>query len=366
MTMQAFEKMNCLKRGIVVHSRKPAEQLLEDLKRHGFDPESVPKVPFGGFWTLGCFRRWMEERVVKERKKYERRSGAAAAVPFSSPSFAAEEAAGGQPQAVIADGAEASASADDEEEDYGELLRKKRKMGAAYARRKRARNKIEMEVMQTEVERLKSQKSSLVQEGVRLQGLLSEARSMADRIESDPVLLAEASVVLQPPKPSTARTLSPQGPPSANPTQAPEVEPRGGLLIPPVDQQQGDQLHFLLQLMNSVSSQQAPPVSDLRLANSFSMSGMANPYQPLQPPSAHAQNLLLSLLAGAGLGGGPLAVNNDATTYGTASSAASTSFFHPQQQQTYQNQENFLRSLCALANDDPSDYSNGPHPSTRT
>jgi hypothetical protein len=330
MTLQAFEKMNCLKRGIVVHSRKPQEQLLEDLKRHGFDPESIPKVPFGGFWTLGCFRRWMEERQLKEKKKCEPK-----VLPSSSPFAAAEEAAGvgvsGGP-----DENRAEAETEEEEgEDYGEQLRKKRKMGAAYARRKRARNKIEMEVMHHEVERLKSQKEALEREGYSLQALLSEARSMVDRIDNDPEVYAQLSAVPAPvPQNPVAAQGAPPLPYAVAPTQVSVQEERSGQ---PVDQLSA--MRYLRHFMNSFT-----PADH---ASSFPMSGAFQPLQQSSPVLEASAQLLLSLF-----GGGVPLINTNGSAYASATAAAAGAPAMIQPQQLYHNQENLLRSLCGNVSDE--------------
>jgi hypothetical protein len=343
MTLQAFEKMNCLKRGIVVHSRKPADQLLEEFKRHGFDPESIPKVPFGGFWTLGCFRRWMEERLLKERKAHDPKPAALSSSAASS--FAAEEAAGGAPTSGSVEGEEHHET----EEEYGEQLRKKRKMGAAYARRKRARNKIEVEVMQNEVERLNAQKEAFENEGAKLEALLAEARAMSERIESDPELLAQATAV---PAPVDHSALQGSAVPSYNPASnsslggSQDMTAGGGRQA---DQQ--NDFRFLRQFMNSFTQPD--------LTSHFPMSAPFQPIQQAAPAAApSAQQLLLSLLAGNG------SFMNQGNAYANNGNGNNMGMQQQQQQQQFnQNQENLLRSLCVSMNNGA--YSDPSRPPAR-
>lgn len=215
MTVQAFEKMDCLKRGIVVHSRKPTEQLLEDFKRHGFDPESIPKVPFGGFWTLGCFRRWLDDRKLREKKVYCENG-----VHHHHPDGETEhhhphdshDSGGSDPE-------------DNGSED-NEQLRKKRKMGAAYARRKRARNKIEMEVMHAEVDRLRKQQDDLAFTSRVLEQLLQDAQDIANRVDADPDYAASVTGQYAPVAPESAEAPSaPSAPPKEPEESFDEQEP---------------------------------------------------------------------------------------------------------------------------------------------
>lgn len=163
-TVQILERWNFLKQQIVVHTRKEKEDILQSLCTYGFDPEGIPKVPLGGYWTLGCFKRWMDDRLILERQTYSRAHPQGPGVASMWPQ----------------DGDEAAHQEDE--------ARMKREIDAAYARRKRARKKIEIEVTQEEVERLKRQKQRLENTGVALERQLNDARRIVELYAEDPSL----------------------------------------------------------------------------------------------------------------------------------------------------------------------------------
>jgi hypothetical protein len=131
--VRASEKLQFLKGRIVVHdhSSSSPESLLIDLQKHGFDVEGLPKAPLGGLFTFGCFKGWLADRQGLELSR------------IASNAAAADHLAEG--------------SVEDER-------RKRKRLDAAYSRRKRYRKRIEVAVMHEEVERLRQQNAKLRRE----------------------------------------------------------------------------------------------------------------------------------------------------------------------------------------------------------
>jgi hypothetical protein len=152
-TLKHFERWKFVLQRTIVHSESDTEKLLDELSKYGFDPEGLPKVPVGGSWTFGCFKRWRDDRLLHEQHRYEFRS-----------------TENGKSLQELLESAESI-----REEDQ---RRQKREMDALYARRKRARKKIEMQVMQDEVDRLRRQQDSLRETGNRLEALLEQAQTV--------------------------------------------------------------------------------------------------------------------------------------------------------------------------------------------
>jgi hypothetical protein len=126
---------------VVVYDQKPAEKIPAEMKEHGFTLEGLPRVPFGGLFCFGEFRRWMDDRVRREVLVYG---------DFSKP-----------PPLESPEEAEA---------------RRKRHLEAANARRKRARKKIEASVLESEVKRLRRQRDALRRTEEELTKRLEDAR----------------------------------------------------------------------------------------------------------------------------------------------------------------------------------------------
>ena len=159
------------------HQNKPLDELHVDLRKHGFHLEGLPKVPLDGLFTFGCFRKWMEDRARLEKKRYkhwkvdnnEEGSG-------NDGNGGSEEGNGND------DDDDANSTSTNPEE---EATRKRRALEAAYARRKRARKRIERRVHETEIERLVVQRDALRNEGRELEGLLQEATRLVRNHEEE-------------------------------------------------------------------------------------------------------------------------------------------------------------------------------------
>jgi hypothetical protein len=141
--VRASETLQFLKGRIVVHdhSSSSSESLLQ---KHGFGVEGLPKAPLGGLFTFGCFKGWLADRQRLELSR------------FASNAAAADHLAVG--------------AIEDER-------RKRKRLDAAYSRRKRYRKRIEVAVMHEEVERLRQQNAKLRKEEHLLAKSLFEART---------------------------------------------------------------------------------------------------------------------------------------------------------------------------------------------
>jgi hypothetical protein len=124
---------------VFVYDPKPMEQIQAEMKKRGFTLEGLPRVPFEGLFSFGCFRRWMAERNRKTIQLYD-----------SKPS-----------------------SLERPEEDEA---RKRRQNEAANARRKRARKKIEEDVLRSEIDRLVQQRKDFQKTRAELTSRIEDAR----------------------------------------------------------------------------------------------------------------------------------------------------------------------------------------------
>lgn len=139
-----------LRQRTVVHDKVAVTKLLQDLEKYGLGPEILPKVPVGGSWTFGSFKSWRDDRLL-----YEKRI-----------------------QAANLTSAALSEAVDKLKEE--EETRKRRQADAVYARRKRTRQKIEMEVMQEQVDRLEKQQRHLKETGKLLEEKLAQAKMLVE------------------------------------------------------------------------------------------------------------------------------------------------------------------------------------------
>jgi hypothetical protein len=157
-SMQTCEALGAKKPFFHIHQlddEKGVEKLQEELQAAGFGLEGLPKVGLDGLWTIGCFKCWIDSRIRTERRMYSSPSDTSASAPR---------------------GADAASTAQDEDDALEEQQRKRRQLEAAYARRKRARRKINFKVLQDEIRRHQAQKQELLQTEQKLQQLLEEAK----------------------------------------------------------------------------------------------------------------------------------------------------------------------------------------------
>lgn len=138
-------------------SPSAADDALWDLQNHGFAVESIPAVPFGGMFTIGCFREWLADRQRLENLLHD---------------------------PAVNDGVASSTVSETAE--LHDTETRKRRADASYCRKKRFRKKIEIEVMQEEVERLRQQNGRLKEEKAKLEQWLLRAQSAMDAQRQNP------------------------------------------------------------------------------------------------------------------------------------------------------------------------------------
>jgi hypothetical protein len=150
--MGVSEKLNILKGRVKVHNHATtaSDALLKDLQQHGFDAEGIPTVPFGGLFSFGCFKSWIVDRRRVESNVYS---------------------------SDISD----VATYEIEEE-----TRKKKRADAANCRRKRFRKKIELQVTQEEVKRLRQQNLRLREQESILVDCLQRANQVVESHLNNP------------------------------------------------------------------------------------------------------------------------------------------------------------------------------------
>lgn len=190
-----------LRQRTMVHPKLPLPELLKELEaKYGLDPEHLPKVPLGGRWTIGSFKRWRDDRLYDEQKWLEKikikqqtpNSASMMTEMGSTASIQAEEESREQemiPPHHPADNLPQcenfyfSEDYDDEEKASSAAVaeleederRKRRAVDAMYARRRRVRRKIEMEGMQEQVHNLRQQQMGLLRTHQFLIGLFHRA-----------------------------------------------------------------------------------------------------------------------------------------------------------------------------------------------
>jgi len=217
-----------LRQRTMVHPKLALPVMLKSLEvNHGFDAENLPKVPLGGRWTIGSFKRWRDDRLHREQKWLEKiknkKEAQAAMLTHSAIPFQFQQRAQQQepqlpvhqqqrnderiqrkerilPQVQTQQNfqeeslAMASNYYYDEDSDMDEKIassalteqededrRKRRAADAMYARRRRVRRQIEIEGMQEQVHRLRRQKMGLQKTKEMLLGLLHQAQECVQR-----------------------------------------------------------------------------------------------------------------------------------------------------------------------------------------
>lgn len=220
-----------LRQRTMVHPKLALPVMLKSLEvNHGFDAENLPKVPLGGRWTIGSFKRWRDDRLHREQKWLEKiknkQEAQAALLPHSAmpsqlqtreqppqeqrlyqqqkhderiqreeqilphrqtqQSLQAESLATAgsyfhEEDSEMDEKIASSALTEQEDEDR----RKRRAADAMYARRRRVRRQIEIEGMQEQVHRLRRQKMGLQQTKEMLLGLLHQAQECVRREEEN-------------------------------------------------------------------------------------------------------------------------------------------------------------------------------------
>jgi hypothetical protein len=165
------ETLHVLRGKIFVHNhgKSTSGSILTRLHEYGFEVEGIPTVPLRGLFSLGCFKAWVEDRLRREVSGDARASAGARVTSLSSD--------------AATDAVRTQRGGEDATDEEG-MARKKKRIDAAYCRRKRFKKKIELEVTQAEAERLRQQNERLRDDGATLERCLHEARTLVERYEN--------------------------------------------------------------------------------------------------------------------------------------------------------------------------------------
>lgn len=180
MTIQILERLNFLTSQVRVYKYKRLELQRQELQDNGFDLEGIPKVPMGGLYSFGCFKRWLEDRHRRDSHLY---GGGTDEIPAAA--AAAVIMGVGATTTMTTTTMSVGTGQGDDPCDNTTFQReteesKRKDADAAYARRKRHRKRIELEVMQEQVERLQRQNRRLKDTGQELEGRLTAALVIVD------------------------------------------------------------------------------------------------------------------------------------------------------------------------------------------
>jgi hypothetical protein len=154
-TLQVLEKSSFLRQRTVVHRGKTGKALFNALVKYGFRKDGLP-LSLGGSWLYEeRFTQWQAQRAQVEREGYYTARGRdIASMPLDELLQKAVEAR------------------------QAEKIKRRRVMDSLYARRKRERWKIEMEVTEDQAKRLVAQNSDLRRKNGILQDLMQQAQQI--------------------------------------------------------------------------------------------------------------------------------------------------------------------------------------------
>jgi hypothetical protein len=164
-TLNLIGSWEFMEKRTVVHSSDQAHELTEDLEKYGFEKDGIPEY-LGGKWKYEYFTKMLEERARYEKSLYgEEDSGSGSKTDSSKKSKKRK-----------LDGNDAALK-------ENERRVKKRNMDALYARRKRERQRIEVEVLEDQCKELGEKNRSLDSDNMRLEAILREANDQVERYE---------------------------------------------------------------------------------------------------------------------------------------------------------------------------------------
>ena len=158
-TMQMLRFWKALSLRTIVHVDEKPDGIRSCLQKYGVPPSCVPTT-VGGTWTYeNDFKKWYDDRVELEKERY-----------WSGESQNEVESKIGQRPL------RKSKSVDVDNEHAQRI--KKRKMDAIYARRKRERQRIEIEVLQERCVEFNNKNSALAKQNKWLEELLKNANDV--------------------------------------------------------------------------------------------------------------------------------------------------------------------------------------------
>jgi len=160
-TLQMLRRWKSLSLRTVVHVDEKLEGIRCRLSKYGIPPSCVPTT-VGGTWSYDTeFKNWFTERIEYEKDAYW--SGDATETSSSKTHKVSQKQSHND-------------SLMSEEEKVARD--KRRKMDALYARRKRERQRIEIEVLQEQCVEYNNKNSALDKQNKWLEGLLRHANSL--------------------------------------------------------------------------------------------------------------------------------------------------------------------------------------------
>jgi hypothetical protein len=166
-TLNIVGSWDFMEKRTVVHSFEKVADLMEDLEKYGFEKQNTPEY-LGGNWKYEYFTQMLEERARNEKSLY-------GGGDYDSDS---------KPDSSERSGKKRKVDGDDAALKEKERRAKKRKMDALYARRKRERQRIEVEVLEDQCKELGEKNRSLDSDNKRLETILKEANGQVERYES--------------------------------------------------------------------------------------------------------------------------------------------------------------------------------------
>jgi hypothetical protein len=165
-TLNIVGSWDFMEKRTVVHCFEKEFDLMEDLEKYGFEKDGTPEF-LGGKWKYEYFNQMLEERARCEKSLYGGEEDVESKPDSSEMS----------PEKRKLDGNDAAFK-------EKERRAKKRKMDALYARRKRERQRIEVEVLEDQCKELGEKNRSLDSDNKRLETILKEANGQVERYES--------------------------------------------------------------------------------------------------------------------------------------------------------------------------------------
>ena len=172
-TLQMLRRWKALSLRTLVHVDQTPEGIRSKIAKFGVPPKCVPTT-VGGTWTYEKdFLDWISQRIEYEKETYW-----------------SEETLKTPPQDL-----KLPASPDPPKKVDNEVIQreKKRKMDALYARRKRERQRIEIEVLQEQCVEFQNKNSFLLKQNKFFEGLLRNANAIVQLHEKGNLDAANAS-----------------------------------------------------------------------------------------------------------------------------------------------------------------------------
>ena len=177
--------------GVKVHVQSEPDQIRDELLALGLIMKGIPTL-YGGDWKFEDFSDWCEERMNRENEQYKGRlledkplmswkRITCSNIGNPGVSVAAVSAS------VVDDTKSCQVEKDAQDEaQENERLAKKRMVSLLYSRRKRERQRIGWELLQSESSGLMAENERLLSEQTRLEGLVADAENCVNELAHQP------------------------------------------------------------------------------------------------------------------------------------------------------------------------------------